>query len=168
MLVPQVSPANNYQHRSSTSPVSHAPDTSPSPPFETMHTFSPPPANPYNNAMANILAAMQEQLPVNQMMMHGEYPGPANGFGCMPGVLTEELLAAQQLALQQQIQNYMELVHCGAKEGFTMAAPMKGIDLSGNGGGGGGDAQAKAAAQLFQVGINNSVTNRISSFRFNH
>lgn len=145
MTPTQVSPAT--YHRSSSSPISQAPDTSPSPPFDTMHHFPPSAANPYNNAMANILAAMQEQLPINPLLMH-EYP--TNGFGCMPGILSEELLQAQQLALQHQIQNYMEIVHCGGKDGAAMES-TKGVDLSGNGGV--SDTQAKAAAQLFQVEI---------------
>lgn len=79
---------------------------------------------------------------------------PTGGFAaCMPNILTEELLQAQQMALQHQIQNYMELMHsCGIKDGLL--GPIKAEASEGA-----HEVQSKAAAaQMFQVGISSGAS----------
>lgn len=98
------------------------------------------------NSMTNVasaLAALQSQLPLAPLLMPNHL-----GLGNLTGFSTTEMTAlsqafqqVQQASLQQQIQNYMELLHSGANS----LGQQKNTNAA--------NAQAQAAAQFLQVSL---------------
>lgn len=93
--------------------------------------------------MASALAALQSQLQLGPLLMPNHL-----GLGNMAGMSPHELTAlsqafqqVQQVTLQQQLQNYMELLHSSAN---SLGQPKNANAAN---------AQVQAAAQFFQVSI---------------
>lgn len=93
--------------------------------------------------MASALAALQSQLQLGPLLMPNHL-----GLGNLGGMSPQELTAltqafqqVQQASLQQQLQNYMELLHSSANN----MGPQKNANAA--------NAQVQAAAQFFQVCI---------------
>lgn len=91
--------------------------------------------------MASALAALQSQLQLGPLLMPNHL-----GLGNLGGMSPQELTAlsqafqqVQQASLQQQLQNYMELLHSSAN---TLGQPKNANAAN---------AQVQAAAQFFQV-----------------
>lgn len=100
-----------------------------------------PSPNPATN-MASALAALQSQLQLGPLLMPNHL-GLGNLGGMSPqelGVLTQAFQQVQQASLQQQLQNYMELLHSSNSLG-----QQKNPNAA--------NAQVQAAAQFFQVCI---------------
>ncbi|XP_055298399.1 POU domain protein 2-like isoform X2 [Sitodiplosis mosellana] len=101
---------------------------------------TPSPPNPTTN-MASALAALQSQLQLGPLLMPNHL-----GLGNLAGMSPQELTAltqafqqVQQASLQQQLQNYMELLHSSA----NTLGPQKNASAA--------NAQIQATAQFFQV-----------------
>lgn len=94
--------------------------------------------------MATALAALQSQLQLGPLLMPNHLGlGNLNLAGVSPqdlSALTQAFQQAQQVSLQQQLQNYMELLHSSA----NALGPQKNTNNTVN-------AQVQAATQLFQV-----------------
>lgn len=93
--------------------------------------------------MASALAALQSQLQLGPLLMPNHL-GLGNLGGMSPqelGVLTQAFQQVQQASLQQQLQNYMELLHNTTN---SMGQPKNASAAN---------AQVQAAAQFFQVCI---------------
>lgn len=94
--------------------------------------------------MASALAALQGQLQLGPLLMPNHLGlGNLNLAGVSPQeltVLTQAFQQVQQASIQQQIQNYMELMHSSA----NTLGPQKNANAAN------AHVQA-AAAQLFQV-----------------
>lgn len=98
------------------------------------------------NSMTNVasaLAALQSQLPLAPLLMPNHL-----GLGNLTGLSTTEMTAlsqafqqVQQASIQQQIQNYMELLHSSANS----LGQQKNANAA--------NAQVQAAAQFFQVSL---------------
>lgn len=102
------------------------------------HTPSPPDAAA---SMANALAALQSQLPLGPLLMPNHL-----GLGNLAGLSNQEMAVlqqafqqVQQVSLQQQLQNYMELLHSSA--GGLNAQKSPNVN------------NVQVAAQLFQVNV---------------
>lgn len=96
--------------------------------------------------MASALAALQGQLQLGPLLMPNHLGlGSLNLAGVSPqelNALTQAFQQVQQASLQQQLQNYMELLHSSA----NTLGPQKNANNSVN-------AQVQAATQFFQVFI---------------
>lgn len=108
------------------------------------------------NSMTNVasaLAALQSQLPLAPLLMPNHL-----GLGNLTGLSTTEITAlsqafqqVQQASIQQQIQNYMELLHSSANS----LGQQKNSTAA--------NAQVQAAAQFFQVSLTCIRSSKIST-----
>lgn len=99
--------------------------------------------------MASALSALQSQLQLTPLLMPNHM-----GLGNLAGMSTNDLTTLsqvfqqmQQVSLQQQLQNYMELLHSNS------LGQQKNANAA--------NAQVQAAAQFFQVCIFFSMLNLI-------
>lgn len=95
---------------------------------------SPSPPNP----VTNVLAALQSQLPLAPLLMPNHL-GLGNLGGMSPQDMNALFQQVQQASLQQQLQNYMELLQSSANS----LGQQKNANAA--------TAQVQAAAQFFQV-----------------